>query len=103
MRVRWTEAAIADLTEIHGYLSRNFPERAQRWVRKLIIAVEPLAQFPELGRVVPEGDGRHREVLATPYRLLYRVAGQEIVIVAVVHGSRDLGRLEANPWEVSEG
>jgi len=54
--------------------------------------------FPELGRAVPEGDGRHREVLVAPYRIVYRVANDEVFIVTVIHGARDLAAL----WERGE-
>ena len=48
---------------------------------------------------MPEGDGRHREVLVRQYRILYRVKGEDIYIVTVVHGSRDLAGAEEKPWE----
>ena len=55
-----------------------------------ITATEPLLDFPQMGRVVPEGDGRQREIAVGPYRIIYRVEGEAILIVTVVHGARDL-------------
>jgi plasmid stabilization system protein ParE len=33
------------------------------------------------------------------YRIIYRLEGQEILIVTVVHGSRDLAGDDEKPWE----
>ena len=48
---------------------------------------------------MPEGDGRQREVAFDPYRIIYRIEGDEIFIVTVVHSARDLAAL----WEQNEG
>ncbi|AJQ97858.1 type II toxin-antitoxin system RelE/ParE family toxin [Gynuella sunshinyii] len=34
------------------------------------------------------------------YRIIYLVKPDYLYIVAVVHGSRDLTRMESKPWEV---
>ena len=99
MKVAWSEPAVADLVAIHDYIARDSPRYAQRFVERLIAAAEPLESFPQLGRIVPEGDGRHRELLVRSYRIIYRVEGQEILIVTVVHGSRDLAGADEKPWE----
>jgi plasmid stabilization system protein ParE len=73
MKVAWSEPAVADLVAIHDYIARDSPQYAQRFVERLIAAAEPLETFPELGRIVPEGDGGHRELLVRSYRIIYRV------------------------------
>jgi addiction module RelE/StbE family toxin len=98
MRITWSEPALADLDAIHDYIARDSPHYAERFVQRLIAAADPLVDFPELGRVVPEGDGRHREIVVPPYRILYRVADDEVFIVTVIHGARDLATL----WERGE-
>jgi toxin ParE1/3/4 len=99
MKVAWSEPAIADLVAIHDYIARDSPHYAQRFVERLVAAVEPLESFPRLGRLVPEGDDRHRELLVAFYRIIYRLEGQTIFIVTVVHGSRDLAGTDEKPWE----
>jgi toxin ParE1/3/4 len=99
MKVAWSEPAVADLVAIHDYIARDSPQYAQRFVERLIAAAEPLESFPQLGRIVPEGDGRHRELLVRSYRIIYRVEGQDILIVTVVHGSRNLADDDEKPWE----
>jgi toxin ParE1/3/4 len=99
MKLVWSDLAVADLAAIHDYIARDSPHYARRFVERLLAAVEPLASFAHLGRVTPEGDGRHRELLVRPYRIIYRLEGERILIVTVVHGSRDLAALEEKPWE----
>ena len=99
MRIAWSEPAIADLVAIHDYIARDSNHYAERFIKQLVAAVEPLENLPNLGRIVPEGDGRQREILFRAYRIIYRAADQEILIVAVVHGSRDLGGADEKPWD----
>jgi toxin ParE1/3/4 len=98
MRVVWSEPAVADLSAIHDYIARDSPHYARRFVARLIAAVDPLERFPEMGRIVPEGDGRH-QIILRPYRIIYRVEGQEVFVVTVVHGSRDLAGADEKPWD----
>lgn len=94
MRIIWSAPAVADLEAIYDYIARDSPHYASRFVQRLISATEPLESFPNFGRVVPEGDGRHREMLVRDYRILYRVEGEDIYIMTVVHGSRGLAGAE---------
>jgi toxin ParE1/3/4 len=99
MKVVWSEPAVADLAAIHDYIARDSPHYARRFVARLTAAVDPLEIFPEMGRIVPEGDGRHREIILRPYRIIYRLEGQEVFVVTVVHGSRDLAGADEKPWD----
>lgn len=62
MRIIGSDEAVADLTAIHNYIARDSLHYATRVVQGLITAVEPVEAFPGMGRVAPEGDGRHREL-----------------------------------------
>ena len=90
MKIVWSDDALADLRDIHEYISREAPERANRFVSRLVKAVESLQQHPLVGRIVPEGDGSLRELFCGPYRLLYRDAERHLSIISVVHCARDL-------------
>jgi len=50
---------------------------------------------------VPEEPERRglRELLVQSYRLIYLVETDRILVATVLHGSRDLPRLEPKPWE----
>jgi plasmid stabilization system protein ParE len=53
--------------------------------------VDVLAQFPLIGRVVPEeNDETVREIVLRPYRIIYKVLAQKqmVAITRVWHGAR---------------
>ena len=91
MKIVWSEPAVADLSALHTYIAKDSVQFANVFISKIISAVDRLAQFPESGRVVPERKVREiREVVYQRYRIIYRMMSDEIVILTVVHGSRDL-------------
>jgi toxin ParE1/3/4 len=90
-KIRWTPASADDLQAISDYIANDSPHYADLVIEHIIEAVERAAQFPGIGRVVPETDRLEvREVRAYDYRAIYRVESHHIVVLAVVHGARDL-------------
>lgn len=100
--VRWTVGARDDLQELVEFISRDSITYAASMARRLIAATERLEQHPQSGRVVPEYDDPSiREIIVGNYRIVHRQSQQEIVVVAIVHGSRDLLRkLPDEPWDL---
>ncbi len=91
MTVNWTESALADLQAIESYLSRHSPKYARSLVERVLARTERLADFPQLGRQVPEfADASLRELIESPYRIVYRINESEVDVLAVVHGARRL-------------
>ena len=89
--INWTESALLDLEEIVRYISRDDPAAARRIGEGVIDSVEQLRTFPKSGRVVPEtSEECVREVLYSPYRIVYELHDQEgsISIVRVWHAAR---------------
>ena len=69
-------------------------------------ALASLASFPGRGRIVPElrrhGIVAFREIIVAPHRIVYRIAGKVVRVVAIVDGRRDLddllrARVHRNP------
>lgn len=58
MKILWTDPAIEDLQNLHGYIAKDSEVYASSFVERIILAVEKLANFPRLGRVVPEADNQ---------------------------------------------
>ena len=87
--ISWTERAQNDLAAIHAFINRDSPHYASVLVRKLLAAVDRLHDFPESGRAVPEfANPSVREVVRTPYRIVYRIVSDlEIHVLAVHHGA----------------
>lgn len=84
-------SAESDLCDIVTYIARHNPDAAVRLGNALITRTEVLAEFPELGRVVPEfARPQLRELIYRSYRIIYRIhPGQEYVeIVRFWHAAR---------------
>jgi toxin ParE1/3/4 len=101
MPIRWSDVARGDVIALREYIARDSPYYARRFTERLIEAVESLDDFPRSGRIVPEADRDDiRELIFHAYRIIYLIEADEITIVTVVHGSRDLSRRGLPPWEV---
>src|SRR3972149_10826995 len=101
MKIEWTEPALLDLESIRDYIGHNSEYYATRFIGRIIEAAESLERFPERGRHVPEaGDENIRELLFYNYRIMYRIEKNRILILKVIHGSRDLSQKELKPWDI---
>ena len=100
MRIQWSEVAEVDIGDIYDYIARDVPYYAELFVDKLIASIDTLEAYPEIGRHVPEAEGREdiRELIVQRYRILYQIRTESIVVLAVIHGGRDLAGQETKPW-----
>ena len=90
MKVNWTEAALGDLRALHEFIARRSPGYANAMVQRIIARTASLSQHPLIGAIVPEYDSDEiREVLESPYRIIYRSLPGQIDIVAVIHAARN--------------
>jgi plasmid stabilization system protein ParE len=59
------------------------------WCKKILDTAQSLGSFPNLGPIVPEiGEPEFRERFVYSYRVIYRVAAEQVLVVAVIHGRR---------------
>ena len=91
----WSRRAVKDLEEIAEYISRDSESYARSVVRTILQKSRKLADFPFIGRMVPEfADESIREIFAYSYRIIYRIIYRikqnEIDIATVIHGKRQL-------------
>ena len=85
----WSPEALRDTESIRAYIAEDSERYADLVVRRIMAAVERLAAFPESGRIVPErNEPAIREVIAAPYRIVYRFRGGTVEIVTVFRASR---------------
>ncbi|HUG72234.1 MAG TPA: type II toxin-antitoxin system RelE/ParE family toxin [Steroidobacteraceae bacterium] len=86
MIVYWSAKAKARLREIHDYIAKNSPLRAQQVVDRLTRRSEKLAFPPRADRSVPEfAQDNLREVLERPFRIIFLVSPDRIDIITVKH------------------
>ncbi|MBI5460759.1 MAG: type II toxin-antitoxin system RelE/ParE family toxin [Gammaproteobacteria bacterium] len=96
MNIRWSDIAEADLNQLYDYIARDVPYYAEQFVDRLIEAVGVLRDHPKIGRRVPEAEDRDdvRELIFQSYRVIYLLETEQVYILAVIHGSRDLAGQE---------
>jgi plasmid stabilization system protein ParE len=89
-RIRFTEAAVADLEAILYYSWAKFPATTERFAEAILAHVQSLEDFPYVGRLVRARPGV-RELVHTPVIVEYRVIEEEHVvqILAFRHASRE--------------
>jgi toxin ParE1/3/4 len=75
------------LDDVEAYIAQDNPEAAIRMVLKIIRSVEQLADSPGLGRPGRIPGTRELVVSGTPFLVPYRVRGEFIEILAVLHGA----------------
>ncbi len=98
MKIVWTNSATSDLQSIRDYIAQGSDYYADHLVAGIIKAVGILERFPELGPVVPEfGEDEIRERILDNYRVLYQTRVDRVLVLAVVHASRDLGSVDLQP------
>jgi toxin ParE1/3/4 len=91
-------SARGDLRDIVRYISFDAPTRAAQFGELLVSSTKHLAQFPELGRVVPEiSDPRIREIVVRSYRVVYRLNHEQhlVEVVRFWHAARGTPELES--------
>jgi toxin ParE1/3/4 len=93
-RVEWAEAAVRDLEDLAAFLAVDSPDEAERLLGRIEQRASTLESSPRRGRVVPELAGfglrNWRELVVRPYRLVYRIEGDIVTVLAVFDGRRDL-------------
>jgi toxin ParE1/3/4 len=84
-------SAQTDLADIVRYIAQHNSDAAARLGFELITRAESLADFPEIGRTVPEfRQPNLREIICRSYRIIYRLQreNERIQIVRFWHGAR---------------
>ncbi len=98
--LRWTERATDQLAVIAEYISITSPVYAEQVVERIAKRFQQAQSFPDSGRAVPEARPGEplRELIETPYRLVYAVRPEAIEVIAVLHGRQDFpATLQGNP------
>ena len=93
-RVLWAETATGDLESLAGYITADAPINGGRVLARLTSKAESLRTTLERGRLVPElvhhGLPVWRELIVRPYRILYRIDGRTVYVLAVLDSRRDV-------------
>jgi toxin ParE1/3/4 len=93
-KFRLTKPAVQDIEQIADYIARqpSFTQ-AERFLTKLDEKLIKIAQFPRLGRQRDEVLPSLRSIPIDRYLILYMPSNQDVDILRVVSGYRDLSAL----------
>ncbi len=88
MRVKWLELALDSLIAEAEFISQDSVAAAERTVVAILDAAENLKRFPALGRPGRVAGTRELVVSGTPYIVPYRVRGDTVELLLVLHAAR---------------
>ena len=91
-KLRFTAQAERDLHEIGDFIAQDNPAIAAHFISALEERCRLLAAHPQMGRVRDELGSELRSVAHGRYVIFYRVVQDEVAIIRVLHGARDLRR-----------
>lgn len=93
MRVRYTPRALGDIDSIYSYIAADNPKAARAVESVIRQTADLLANFPHLGvKTARSPEFRGIKAGRYPYRIFYRIRGDEVWIVHIRHMAR-------RPWE----
>jgi len=90
-----TEDAAIDLEDIYSYISEHdSPHKAEHVLDQIESKFVSLSEIPERGVHPKElsnlGIRDYREIFFKPYRIIYRVEGDNVYVYLIVDGRRDM-------------
>lgn len=86
MTVVWSRRAIDNLVALRDYIEEDSPDSARSIARQILDAAELLTTQPHIGRPGRITGTRELVVAGTPYIIPYRVRGDRLELLAVLHG-----------------
>lgn len=88
MRLEWSVFALDDRNAIFDTIEADSPRAAVAVDDRIEEQVEWLLQFPEMGRIGRLEGTRELVIQHTPYIVAYRVMGEVIRVLRVLHGAQ---------------
>jgi plasmid stabilization system protein ParE len=98
VRLTWSPLASEQVDDAVAYIAADDPAAALAWLERLLERVKALTAYPDSGRVVPELQREDiREIVVSPYRVMYRRGAEAVEIAAIRHGARQFDDDEIAP------
>ncbi len=88
MNLRFTPEAVEDLVRLRTFIEKTNPTAAQRIAKDLLLGIEKLKVFPEIGLKVERAfePQRIRDLFVGNYIVRYLIGDGEIVVLRIWHG-----------------
>jgi toxin ParE1/3/4 len=94
VKLRFTRRALRHLAEVRAYVALHDPGAANKLVVRIARAIDGLLDHPERGRLGRVETTRELVIGGTPYIVAYRIRGETIDVLAVLHGARSWPRAD---------
>lgn len=88
MRIRWLRTALRNLDQHADHIAKDDPIAARNAVQRIRVAVDRLADYPNMGRTGRVPLTRELIVGGTPWIIVYRVRADMVEIIRVLHGAQ---------------
>ena len=88
MTIRWMPLAEQDLDSAYDYVRQENKSAAKQLIARIFSVAGMLMRHPLAGRDGRVSGTRELAVPRTPYVIAYRLRGNEIQILAVLHGAQ---------------
>ena len=93
-KIIWSPRAASNFEDICKYIAKDSQYYAALFAKRIMTIVKSIPRFPKAGRVVPEyGDANLREKIYENYRIVYRLKGEFVEIVAICHSAKPLNNI----------
>lgn len=96
-KVKWTSNAKEELLNIVDYLKKDSLSAARKVYEQIKEKAQSSNFFPLRGRVVPElqkeGITIYRELIAQPYRIMYKIENDTVYIMAIFDSRQNIEEL----------
>ena len=88
MQLKWTKRALAQFNQAQEYIAQEDPQAAQAVAQRIADALQLLLTQPHMGRVGRAVGTQEWVVVKTPYLIAYRVKGNDLTVLRVLHSKR---------------
>ena len=87
MRVRWSQSASIDFANQISFIHADRPRAAEEVGRLILDRIESLSSHPGRGRIGRQAGTR--ELIVSPFVIIYEVRERDITIIRVLHGRQN--------------
>jgi toxin ParE1/3/4 len=86
--------AETDLSDIWDYISADSPERGEKLIRDIYSKLGTIAHNPYIGKARPEIEQDLRSFPVGRYIVFYFPLPEGIDVIRILHGSRDIDKMD---------
>ena len=91
MKQRWSSKALSDLDSIRDYTRKEWgAAQAAKYIRSIRAIVGNAASAPMLAAPIGNHRPEYRKVTAGTHIVFFRINGEAIEIVRILHGAMDI-------------